>query len=120
LGGEEDILESLALRGVVVWRVRVAKGRSVRGVLVRRRGVSVVRRVENIWFIGRKGKEGREGEYAGGFIGLCRLSMWSSFHLCHHGVDVILVDGATLVWIIYDESTSIKKVSSMLITLLYQ
>jgi hypothetical protein len=67
-----------------------------------------------------EGKEGREGEYAGGFIGLCRLSMWSSFHLCHHGVDVILVDGATLVRIIYDEFTSIKKVSSMLITLLYQ
>jgi hypothetical protein len=89
LGGEEDILESLAKRGVVVWRLRVAKGMSVRGVFVRRRGVKVVRRVENIWLL-----EGREkGADEGDMQVVGRLSMWSSFRLCHH---VISVDRSTL------------------------
>lgn len=44
-----DILESLALRGVVVWRLRVARVMSARGVLVRRRvDWRDRRRVENI------------------------------------------------------------------------
>jgi hypothetical protein len=90
LGGEEDILESLAKRGVVVWRVRVAKGRSVRGVLVRRRGVSVVRRVENIWFIGRREKKVERGN-------MQVVSLVSVDCLCgHHFIYAIMVSTSFL------------------------